>query len=156
MSDPEIISESDLQSESWSTTTVYDAVYEKENGEAVHVVQGDIIGENRNEIEEEVYDEYDGDYQEYTPRYAVYSNKSRSFIQKFLKKKLVVILVVLIVCTVGIAVGLSVHFTTPLPTTTVPPIETASATGMLFSNKLNVHLSYDIHFSLSDFDCYDY
>ena len=155
MSDPEIRSESGLQSESWSTTTLYDALYEKENGGALNVAQ-DIIGEIRNEIEEENYDEYDGDYQEYTPRYAVYSNKSRSFIQKFLKKKLVVILVVFVVCTVGIAVGLSLHFTTPLPTTTVPPIETASATGMLFSNKLNVHLSYAIYFSLSDFDCYDY
>ena len=131
MSDPETRSELELQSESWSTTTVYDAVYEKENSEAVNIAQGDIIGENQNGIEEEVYDEYDGDYQEYTPRYAVYSNKSGPIIQKFLKKKLVVMLVVLLVCSVGIVVGLSVHFTSPLPTTTLPPIETASATGTL-------------------------
>ena len=145
MNDPEIRSESELQSESWSTTTVYDAVYENENGEAVNVVLEDIIAENQNGIEEEVYDEYDGDYQEYRPRYAVYSNSSESIIQKLLKKKLIVILIVLVVCTVGIAVGLSVHFTKVPPTpkvkstktlsrtTTVSTIETTSASGKLFS-----------------------
>ena len=51
MSDPEIRSESELQSESWSTTTVYDQVYEKDNtANKVQgdVVQGDKIEENEN------------------------------------------------------------------------------------------------------------
>ena len=72
MNDPEMISESDFQSESWSTTTLYDAVYEKDNTEnqTINVVQGDIIEEHDNvtEAEEEVYEEYDGDYEEYMPR----------------------------------------------------------------------------------------
>ena len=83
MSDPEIRSESELQSKSWSTTTVYDAVYEKENTENEGV-------KDENAIEEDVYEEYDGEYQEYMPRYATYSinhsNKSESIIQKLLKK----------------------------------------------------------------------
>ena len=161
---------SDLQSESWSTTTVYDAVYEGENAEAVNVVQGGIVEENQSGIEEEVYEEYDGDYEEYMPRnknmrivqehensikeeeyekyiprYATYSKKSESITQKFLKKKMIVILVLLFLCTVGVVAGLSVHFTTPTTTTTlvsttsvsrttmIPPTETASATGTIFS-----------------------
>ena len=99
MSDSEIRSESDFQSESWSTTTVYDAVYEKDNAEAVNVVQGDKVTENENAIEEEVYEEYDGDYQEYTPRYATYSKNSESITHKLLKKKMLVILVLLVVCS---------------------------------------------------------
>ena len=146
MSDPEIGSESDFQSESWSTTTVYDTVYEKDNAEKVNVVQGDKVKENENAIEEEVCEEYDGEYQEYMPRYATYSKKSQSITQKFLKTKKVIILVVLVVCTVGVAVGLSVHFTTvpPIPTvtstttvsrtTTVQSIETVSTSGTLFFN----------------------
>ena len=130
-------SSSDLQSESWSITTVYDAVYERDNteNEAVNVVAEDIVDQNQNAMQEEVYDEYDGDFQEYTPRYATYSNESHSIIQKLLKKKMIVILVILVACTVGVAIGLSVHFTRP-PTTTVPstttiaPIETSSARGM--------------------------
>ena len=130
-------SSSDLQSESWSITTVYDAVYERDNteNEAVNVVAEDIVDQNQNAMQEEVYEEYDGDFQEYTPRYATYSNESHSIIQKLLKKKMIVILVILVACTVGVAIGLSVHFTRP-PTTTVPStttitaIETSSARGM--------------------------
>ena len=144
MDDLEKSSSSDLQSESWSITTVYDAVYEKDNAEfeTVNAVQGvNVVEENENAIQEEVYEEYDGDYQEYRPRYATYSKQSDSIIQKMLKKKMLVILVLLIVCTVGLAIGLSVHFTQP-PTTTVPstitisrtttvlPIESASAKGI--------------------------
>ena len=71
MSDPEIRSESELQSESKSTTTVHDAVYEKDNteNEVINVVQRDIIEEHDNVTEaEEVYEEYDGDYEENMPR----------------------------------------------------------------------------------------
>jgi len=157
MSDLEIRSESELQSVSWSTTTVHDEVFEKDNTE--NEVQGDKVEENESAIEEKNYDEYDRDYQEYMPRYATYSKKSESVSQKFLKKKIVVILVVLVVCTVGVAVGLSVHFTQPPTTTmattttvskitTVKPIETTSAKGILFQTKpikLNEHSSYVIH-----------
>ena len=130
-------SSSDLQSESWSITTVYDAVYERDNteNEAVNVVAEDIVDQNQNAMQEEVYEEYDGDFQEYTPRYATYSNESHSIIQKLLKKKMIVILVILVACTVGVAIGLSVHFTRP-PTITVPstttiaPIKMSSARGM--------------------------
>ena len=75
MDDLEKRSSSDLQSERWSISTAYDAVYEKENtaNEAI-VVQGDTVEEKENAIEEEVYEEYDGDYQEYVPRYASDSN----------------------------------------------------------------------------------
>ena len=137
MDDLEKRSSSDLQSESWSISTAYDAVYEKENtaNEAI-VVQGDTVEEKENAIEEEVYEEYDGDYQEYVPRYASDSNKSESIMQKFLKQKMLTILVLLVIGTVGIAVGLSVHFTQPpttTSTTTVTPIETASARGTFFS-----------------------
>ena len=141
-------SSSDLPSESCSTSSVYDAGYEKDNtaNEAVVVVQRDAVEENEDAIEEEVHDEYDGDYQEYMSRYASYSNESDSIMKKFLKKKMLAILVLLVVCIVGIVVGLSVHFTQP-PTTTVAstmtmsrtttviPIETASARGTLFSIK---------------------
>ena len=144
MDDLEKRSSSDLQSESWSITTVYDAVYEKDNAEfeTVNAVQGvNVLDKNANAIQEEVYEEYDGDFQEYTPRYATYSNESDTIIQKILKKKKLVIFVLLVVCTVGVAIGLSVHFTRPQTTTmtstttvssttTVPPIETTSATGM--------------------------
>ena len=137
MDDLEKRSSSDLQSESWSISTAYDAVYEKENtaNEAI-VVQRDRVEEKENAIEEEVYEEYDGDYQEYVPRYASDSNKSESIMQKFLKQKMLTILVLLVIGTVGIAVGLSVHFTQPpttTSTTTVTPIETASARGTFFS-----------------------
>ena len=142
MDDLEKSSSSDLQSESWSITTVYDAVYEKDNAEfeTVNAVQGvNVVEENENAIQEEVYEEYDGDYQEYMPRYATYSKKSESITQKFLKKKMLAILVILGICAVGVIVGLSVGlsppYTTVSPTTTVsrtttvPLIETASATG---------------------------
>ena len=193
MNDPEIISESDFQSESWSTTTVYDAVYEEDNteNEVANVMQGDIIEEHgnvteaeevneendenyeefmpqnknmrevqthENAIEEEVYEEYDGDSQKNMPRYATYSNKTKSITPKFLTKKILVSLVLLIVCTVGVGivqfvVWLSVHFTKPTPTTTVATttsvsitttvtsFKMASARGTVFSiksNKLNV------------------
>ena len=71
MSDSEIRSESELQSESWSTATVYDAVYEKDNTEnqSINVVQGDVIQEHDNVAEaEEIYEEYDGDNEEHMPR----------------------------------------------------------------------------------------
>ena len=71
MNDPEIRSESDFQSESWSITTVYDAVYEKDNTEnqSINVVQGDIIEEHGNVTEaEEVNEENDEDYEEYMPQ----------------------------------------------------------------------------------------
>ena len=71
MNDPEIRSESDFQSESWSTTTVYDAVYEKNNteNEVVNGVQGGFIEEHGDMTEvEEVNEEYDGDYEEYMPQ----------------------------------------------------------------------------------------
>ena len=67
MSDPEMRSESELQSESWSTTTVYDAVYERDNTEN-ELIQ-DIIEEHDNVTEaEEVDEEYDGDYDKTMPR----------------------------------------------------------------------------------------
>ena len=122
-------------------------IYERDNTEnrAANVMQGDIVEQNENSIEEEVY-------KEYWPRYASYSNKSKSFMQKFLTKKMFSILVLLIVGLVGVVVALSVHFTRPTTitvasttavsrTTTVSPIETASARGTLFSIKLNIHLS---------------
>jgi len=66
MDDPEKRLSSDLQSESWSTTTVNDPVYEKDytENEAANVVQAVIVGENADAVEEEVYEEYEGDYQE--------------------------------------------------------------------------------------------
>ena len=94
MDDLEKRSSSDLQSESWSTTTVYDAVCEKDNAEfeTVNAVQGvNKVEENENAIQEEVYEEYDGDFQKYTPRYATYSRAkirdSHSIMQKILAKK---------------------------------------------------------------------
>ena len=148
MDDLEKRSSSDLQSESWSTTTVYDAVCEKDNAEfeTVNAVQGvNKVEEIENAIQEEVYEEYDGDFQKYTPRYATYSRPkirdSHSIMQKILAKKNSVILVILVVCTIGVAIGLSVHFTGPptttmtstttvSSTTTVPLIETDSIRGM--------------------------
>ena len=158
MDDLEKRSSSDLQSESWSTTTVYDTVYERDNSdeEAVNVAQGDTAEGDENAVEEEVYEEYNGDHQEYTPRYASYAYKSESISQKFIKKKQLAILVLLVVCTVGVVVGLSIHFarvsptttltsiTTMSITTTVSPNRTTSVIGTLFSfkwNKLNFHLS---------------
>ena len=84
-------------------------------------------------MQEDVYEEYAGDFQDYTPRYATYSNESRSIIQKLLKKKMLVILVIIVASTIGVAIGLSVHFTRPTTvpsTTTIAPIETTSARGM--------------------------
>ena len=142
MDDLERISSSDFQSESWSTTTVYDAVFENDNtdNEAVNAVPADKVDEIDN-ANEQVYEEYDGDCQEirssikkFAPRYATYSNESDSIIKKILKKKMLVVLVFLVLCTVGVAVGLSVHFTQPTTTTvstttTVRPIETTSTRG---------------------------
>ena len=45
---------------------MYDPIYQGENAEeCLTVVRGAIVEENQNEIEEEVYEVYDGDYQEY-------------------------------------------------------------------------------------------
>ena len=131
-------SSSDLQSESWSTATVYDAVFEEDDNdhEAVNVAQGDTVIENENEFQEEVYEAYDGDYQEYMPRYATYANKSGSIIQKFSKKKILAILVLLVVCTVGVVVGLSIHFTSVSPPTTVSSTTTVSRTTTVSPNKM--------------------
>ena len=130
MDDLERISSSDFQSESWSTTTVYDAVFENDNtdNEAVNVVPSDIVDENEN-ANEQVYEEYDGDCQEYAPRYATYSKESDSIIQKILKKKMLVALVLLVICTFGVAIGLSIHLTQPTAAT-VPSIETTSRIGI--------------------------
>lgn len=57
-------------------------------------------------VVQEVNEEYDGDYQKYTPIYANFSNEPESITQKFLKKKMAI----LVLCTVGVAVGLLVHF----------------------------------------------
>ena len=119
---------------------------------AVNVMQGDIVEQNENSIEEEVYEEYQGDNQENWPRYATYSNKSKSHMQKFLTKKMFAILVLLVFCLVGVVVALSVHLTRPPTTTVAPttavsrttsvsPIETTSARGTLFPIELNVRLS---------------
>ena len=150
MSDLEIVPSSENRFERNARTT-FDAVYDTYNteNEAVNIAQGNIAAENENTIDEEVYEDYDGDYQEYRPQYATNSNKSESIMQKFLKNKMIAISVLLIVCTIGIAVGLTcVHFTqsstiavasntTVSRTTTVSPIDTASARGTLFSIKLN-------------------
>ena len=102
--------------------------------EAVNVSQEDTVIENENDVQQEVYE--DEVYQEYTPRYATYTNKSRSITQTFLKKKMPVILVLLVVCTVGVVVGLSIHFTSVSPITTVRPTTTMSRTTTVSPNEM--------------------
>ena len=154
MNDPEIRSELDFQSESRST------VYEKDNTEnqSINVVQGDIIEEHDNvtEAEEEVYEEYDGDYEEYMPRnknmrvvqthenaieeevYEEYDGGYQENMPRYAtysnKTKSITqkflkkkILAILVLLVAGMVVGLSVHFTQP-PTTTVPSTTTVSRT----------------------------
>ena len=100
-------------------TTVYGA----------NVVQGEIVEENENAIEEEFNEEYDGDYQDYTPIYANYSSEPESITQKFLKKKK---LVILVLCTVGVAIGISVHFKmTSNPTSATTTAMTTTTTSYI-------------------------
>ena len=63
------------------------------------------------------YEAYDGDYQDYAPRYASYSKKTLSnheiIIRKLTKKKWWILSIVLFLSIVGILIGITSCFTSP-------------------------------------------
>ena len=85
------------------------------NGAGEKNGDGDKNGdEDKNEQGEEIYEQYDGDYEKYISQNDKSSNRINPhgiILQKLVKKKCWILLGIILLSIVGIVVGLSVYFT---------------------------------------------
>ena len=90
-----------------------------------------MTGEN-----DEIYEQYDGDYEKYIPKYANYNTTNSKFrcgtlVRKLTRKQWVMFSGLLLILMIGIVIGLSVHFAKPSSSTTIIPTTTTLTTATL-------------------------
>ena len=110
--------EDDGEYENYGQENVYENYVEND--------QDGRTGSNASSTQNDVYENYDADYEAYRPRYGSYTKNTTSnrqiIMKRIARKKCLIIMVVSLVFIGGIIVGLSVHFTatSPSPSTALP------------------------------------